>query len=146
MTVVKIIYYLNGMPNFLKEINEVGSIPVTVFLENLLIKTTMTKLSITREFRTWVINLILKFKETLPGLETDNIKELRSSKSYQLIEDCGEDVAIDFAIKDLSGNVRKREVGLVSVLVHFLRVTILSAEMRRKMSGVKGEERWRELI
>jgi hypothetical protein len=62
------------MPKFLKEINEIGSIPVSIFLENLLIKTTMVKLSTISTFRNWVVNLILIFKQAIPSININNIK------------------------------------------------------------------------
>jgi hypothetical protein len=74
LAVLKILYYLHPMPHFLPEINDIGSIPVSVFLENLLIKTRMVHLDITVSFRNWVLNLILKLKQAIPALKVEDIK------------------------------------------------------------------------
>ena len=66
------------------EINEIGSIPVSIFLENLLIKTNMVRLAITSDFRNWVINLIGKFKQALPAINTSQVKEI-SSQHYRRV-------------------------------------------------------------
>ena len=69
LTIIKAIFYLYPTPNFLTEINQIASIPVTTFLENLLIKTHMTKLKLMGTFKNWVITLLLKFNEAIPNLK-----------------------------------------------------------------------------
>ena len=137
LAVVKVIYYLYKMPTFLKEINSIGSIPVTVFLENLLVKTTMTGLKNSQNFKNWVITLLFKFKKVLPDLDLSKISGLKKNQ-YQIYDAWSEEVIIPFVIEELSGAVRRRDVGLVAVLVHFLRIFMLFMSSE-KLLLIRGE-------
>jgi hypothetical protein len=77
LVIIKIFYYLYPIPAFIVEINEVGSIPVSTYLEQLLIKTHMLKLGICPVFREWVVTLLVIFKQNIPELRIEDIKELK---------------------------------------------------------------------
>lgn len=124
------VFYLYPIPKFFSEINSIGSIPVTVFLENLLIKISMTKLKIAKTFKNWVITLLIQFTKILPDMNTDNIKELKA-KTYELLSEWNEDIVMEFVNKDLESAVKKRDLGLISILIHFLRVFILHGEISK---------------
>ena len=63
-----------------------------------------------------------------------------------MVEEWNEEVSIPFAIVDLNGAVKKRDVGIVSVLVHFLRVIILNGEYQKKIHINKDDYQWKDLI
>lgn len=62
---------------FLSEINSIGTLPVTFFLENLLIKSRMMKFAFSKDFQGWTISLLYKFKEDNPNLDFKEVKVLK---------------------------------------------------------------------
>jgi len=85
----------------------------------------MVKIPTIAAFRNWVINLILIFKEAIPSINIDKVKEVRT-KQYSPIEENSYDEVITFVVEDLQKAVKKRDIGIVAVLLHFLRVILLN--------------------
>jgi hypothetical protein len=61
LAIIRAIYYLAPLPKFLIEINTVGTLPVTGFLENLLVKFRLNKVAQGMKFQGWIGALLSQF-------------------------------------------------------------------------------------
>lgn len=67
LALVKLIFYLSPLPKLVAELNTVGTLPLSVFLENLLIKCRMVRWESRSILQSWTAALLYKMEECVPN-------------------------------------------------------------------------------
>ena len=144
MTIVRVAYYMHPMPFVLFELNDVGPIPFTVLLENLLAKMRLVKLDICLELKEWVVALLWQFQTQLPELSLENVRDLMECTELHIDGEWSPQHVIGFVNEVLEYVVGNNDISSIGILVLFMRNFLVF--MEEGLQQVGDGEGWGTII